>query len=450
MRGPAEPGPDGARQAGRDRGGADRRSAVQRHPEPILHVDMDAFFAAVEQHDDPALVGRPVAVGSPTGRGVVAAASYEARAFGVHSAMPMVRARRLCPDLLVVSPRFSRYREVSSQLMELLREVTPLVEPLSLDEAFLDVSGSVQLFGAPPEIAARLRARVHEALGLPCSVGVGPTKSIAKLLSGRAKPNGILHWPAGEVVARLRPLPVGALWGAGPRTTERLVAYGLTTIGDVADTDVGSLRRLVGDALGTQLHELANGIDPRPVVVATPARSISAETTFDTDVDDQVVLERRLLSLAEDVTRRLRSQRVAARTITVKIRMSDFRDVSRSHTLPLATDRTHEVIETARTLLRGLHLERARVRLIGLRLSGLGTPEAATQLSLLPDPGREEAWSADAQGSVPGARWEALDRAADAIVARFGQPAVSFAALLDEEDVEDDVTDTAAETPGAS
>lgn len=435
---------------GRDQRGSGRdghRRAAPRHPESILHVDMDAFFAAVEQHDDDALVGLPVAVGSPTGRGVVAAASYEARAFGVHSAMPMVRARRLCPELLVVSPRFSRYREVSGQLMELLREVTPLVEPLSLDEAFLDVSGSVRLFGAPPAIAARLRQRVQEVLGLPCSVGVGPTKSVAKLLSGLAKPNGIVHWPAEEVVARLRPLPVGVLWGAGPRTTERLVAYGLTTVGDVADTDVRSLRRLIGDALGTQLHALANGIDPRPVVVATPARSISAETTFETDVDDPVVLERRLLSLAEDVTRRLRHQHVAARTITVKIRMSDFRDVSRSHTLPLGTDRTHEVIATARTLLRGLHLERARVRLIGLRLSGLGGVEAAAQLSLLPDPGREQTWSAGEAGGVPGERWEALDRAADAIVARFGQPAVSFAALLDDEAGEDGASRAAIETP---
>jgi DNA polymerase-4 len=418
--------------------GAGRLQA--RHPEPILHVDMDAFFASVEQRDDPSLVGRPVAVGAATGRGVVAAASYEARVFGVRSAMPMVRARRLCPELIVVPPRFDRYREVSTRLMELLRETTPLVEPLSLDEAFLDVAGSVRLFGPPPVIAARIRDRVSAVLELPCSVGVGPTRSVAKLLSGLAKPAGVLHWPVEEVPARLRPLPVGALWGAGPRTTERLLAYGLATVGDVADTDVGSLRRLVGDALGTRLHELANGIDPRPVVVAAPARSISAETTFETDVDDPDVLERRLLALAEEVSRRLRAQHLAARTVSVKIRFSDFRDVSRSHTLPLATDRTHEVVVAARTLLRGMRLERVRVRLVGLRLSGLGAPEVAAQLSLLPDVGAVEGpvgaggTDADREGIVPGARWEALDRAADAIVARFGRPAVSFAALLDEHD----------------
>jgi DNA polymerase-4 len=208
---------------------------------------------------------------------VVAAASYEAREFGVRSAMPMVRARRLCPELVVVAPRFARYREVSEQLMTVLRDVTPLVEPLSLDEAFLDVAGAVKLFGPPPELGERIRERVRSELGLHCSVGVGPTKSVAKLLSGLAKPDGLVHWPAGEVVARLRPLPVSMLWGAGPRTTERLLANGLTTVGDVADVDVRLLRRLVGEALGSQLHALAHGVDSRRVEPAHEARSISAE-----------------------------------------------------------------------------------------------------------------------------------------------------------------------------
>ena len=400
------------------------------HPEPILHVDMDAFYASVEQLDDPALTGAPVAVGSPSGRGVVAAASYEARAFGVRSAMPMVRARRLCPDLIVVPPRFARYREVSSQLMAVLRDVTPLVEPLSLDEAFLDVGGAVQLFGDPPAIGAAIRIRVRSELGLPCSVGVGPTKSIAKLLSGLAKPDGLLHWPAAEVTARLRPLPVQLLWGAGPRTTERLVEHGLTTIGDVADTDVRLLRRVVGESLGGQLHALAHGIDPRGVEPAQEARSVSAETTFDEDVDDPVVLERRLQRLATDVTRRLRAQGLAARTVTVKVRLADHRDMTRSQTLPRPTDRTHELVATGQALLRSLRLERSRVRLVGFRLSGLGTPDAVTQLALLDDEGE----ATEADGHVPGERWEALDRAADAIVARYGAPSVSFASLLDDEE----------------
>jgi DNA polymerase-4 len=416
-------------------GGEGREGAARgaRHPEPILHLDMDAFYASVEQRDDADLRGRPVAVGSPTGRGVVAAASYEARAFGVRSAMPMVRARRLCPDLVVVRPDFDRYHEASRALMGLLRSVTPLIEPLSLDEAFLDVSGSVRLFGDPSTIAALLRSRVRAELSLPCSVGVASTKSVAKLLSGLAKPDGVLHWPAGEVASRLRPLSVDVLWGAGPRTTERLVANGITTVGQVADVDVRLLRRLVGDALGSQLHELARGVDPRPVVPASEARSVSAETTFTQDVDDPVVLERRLLRLATDVTRRLRGQGLAARTVTVKVRFSDHTDISRSQSLPLPTDRTHELIEVARTLLHAMRLERVRVRLVGFRLSGLGRPEQVAQLSLLDDGGDP----VDGAGRVPGERWEALDRASDAIIARFGSPAMSFAALLD--DPEDDV-----------
>ena len=400
------------------------------HPEPILHVDMDAFYASVEQLDDPALHGRPVAVGSSTGRGVVAAASYEARAFGVRSAMPMVRARRLCPDLVVVPPRFDRYQEVSGRLMRLLRDVTPLVEPLSLDEAFLDVSGALRIFGEPPEIAAHVRERVRDELHLPCSVGVGPTKSVAKLLSGLAKPDGLLHWPAEEVTARLRPLPVGMLWGAGPRTTERLVENGLTSVGDVADTDVRLLRRLVGDALGSQLHALAHGVDPRAVEPAHEARSISAETTFDDDVDDPVVLERRLQRLATGVARRLRAQGLAARTVTVKVRSSDHRDLTRSRTLLRPTDRTHELVAEGRELLLGMALGRARVRLVGFRLSGLGQPDDVTQLSLLDASGG----AVEGEGHVAGERWQALDRAADAIAARYGAPALSFASLLDDEE----------------
>ncbi len=430
-------GRDVGRDAGRD---------VGRHPESILHVDMDAFFAAVEQHDDPELAGRPVAVGSPTGRGVVAAASYEARVFGVRSAMPMVRARRLCPDLLVVRPRFERYREVSDRLMAVLRDITPLVEPLSLDEAFLDVAGAVRLFGSPPQIGARVRERVRSEIGLPCSVGVGPTKSVAKLLSELAKPDGLVHWPVAEVEERLRPLPVSVLWGAGPRTTERLIENGLTTVGDIADVDVRLLRRLVGDALGSQLHALAHGVDPRPVEPAHEARSISAETTFDEDVDDPVVLERRLQRLATGVARRLREQGLTARTVTIKIRLTDHRDVTRSHTIPAATDRTHELVAAGRRLLNAMRLERTRVRLIGFRLSGLDVLDGVAQLALLDDEGTAR----DAEGRVPGERWDALDRAADAIVARYGGPAVSFASLLDDDADDDREPDEEGAAPDAA
>jgi len=341
-----------------------------------------------------------------------------------------VRARRLCPDLMVVRPRFDRYREVSDRLMAVLRDITPLVEPLSLDEAFLDVAGAVRLFGSPPEIGARIRARVRSEIGLPCSVGVGPTKSVAKLLSALAKPDGLVHWPVAEVEDRLRPLPVSVLWGAGPRTTERLVENGLTTVGDIADVDVRLLQRLVGDALGTQLHALAHGMDPRPVEPVHASRSISAETTFEEDVDDPAVLERRLQRLANGVARRLRAQGLTARTVTIKVRFADHRDVTRSHTIPVATDRTHELVAAGRRLLEAMRLERTRVRLIGFRLSGLGVLDGVAQLALIDDEGAASA----GEGRVPGERWDALDRAADAIVARYGGPAVSFASLLDDDE----------------
>ena len=389
--------------------------------EPILHVDMDAFYASVEQRDDPELRGRPVVVGGAGDRGVVAAASYEARRFGIGSAMPMVQARRRCPDLVIVRGRFDVYRDVSTQVMAILRDVTPHVEPLSLDEAFLDVSGAVRLFGSPVEIGERIRAQVRERLELPCSVGVGPTKSVAKLLSGRAKPDGLLHWPADEVVQRLAPLPVSALWGAGPKTVERLTAYGFTRVGQVAEADRRTVQRVVGDAMGAQLHRLARGDDPRSVTTHEPARSISAEVTFDTDVDDADELRRHLLRLAEKVARRLRRAEVAGRTVTIKVRFASFETVTRSSTLAAPTDRTHDVVRTSRQLLADLRLERVRVRLLGVGVSNLGDGDAARQLALeVPD-------------EPDDGRWEDLDRVADAVAERFGDVGVSYAALLDDE-----------------
>jgi DNA polymerase IV len=407
------------------------RQQEPRHPEPILHVDMDAFYASVEQRDDPSLRGRPVVVGAAGGRGVVAAASYEARRFGIHSAMPMVRARRLCADLVIVPGRSARYQEVSRQVMDILVGFTPLVEPLSLDEAFLDVAGSVQLFGAPPTIGERIRAEVRSRVDLPCSVGVGPTKSVAKLLSARAKPDGLLHWPAGEVVDRLRPLPVSDLWGAGPKTVERLTSYGLRTVGQLADTDLLTLQRVVGDALGFQLHALARGDDPRRVTPSEPARSLSAEETFDEDVDDPEVLRRVVLRLAEKVGRRLRRGELAGRTVTLKVRFASFETVTRSATLSTATDRTHDLVVVATGLLDGLRLERVRVRLLGVGVSNLGDGDGARQLSL--DAQAEEAGIPTAGLSDP--RWEDVERVADRAAERFGgQGGISYAALLDDEE----------------
>ncbi|MTV26181.1 DNA polymerase IV [Nitriliruptoraceae bacterium ZYF776] len=396
--------------------------------EPILHVDMDAFFASVEQRDDPDLRGRPVVVGGAGGRGVVAAASYEARRFGIRSAMPMVQARRRCPDLVIAPHRFEVYRDVSRAVMAILQDVTPAVEPLSVDEAFLDVRGAIRLFGSPVTIGASIRRRIRDELDLPCSVGVGPTKSVAKLLSAKAKPDGLLHWPADEVVARLRPLPVSDLWGAGPRTVERLETYGFRTVGQLADTDLRTLQRVVGDAAGAHLHALANGRDPRSVTPHEPARSISAETTFDVDVDDPDQLDRVLLRLGEKVGRRLRHAEVAGRTVTLKVRFASFETVTRSRTLAEATDRTHDVVGAARALLAGLRLERARVRLLGVGVSNLADGDAARQLALDAPAAAAAPWSDH--------RWEDVDRVADEVAERFRDVGVSFASLLDDDDRE--------------
>ena len=399
---------------------------MQPHPEPILHVDMDAFYASVEQRDRPELRGQAVVVGAPAGRGVVAAASYEARRFGVHSAMPMVRARRLCPDLVVVPLRFDRYRDASRSVMTILNHYSPKVEPLSLDEAFVDVAGSVRLFGLPQLIGERIRADVRMHLDLPCSVGVGPTKSVAKLLSGKAKPDGLLHWPTQEVPDRLRPLPVSDLWGAGPKTVERLTGYGFRTIGSIADADLRTLQRVVGDALGAQLHALARGVDPRPVTPHEPARSVSAETTFDEDVDDPEVLRRIVLRLAEKVGRRLRRAQVAGRTVTLKVRFESFETVTRSTTLPHPTDRTRDLVGVATQMLEALRLERVRVRLLGVGVSNLGDGGAARQLTMEPQ-------LLDESGPWGDERWEQLERVADTVAERFSGIGVSYAALFDDE-----------------
>lgn len=388
---------------------------MSRPGEPILHADMDAFYASVEQRDDPGLRGRPVAVGGAGPRGVVAAASYEARRYGVASAIPMVRARRLCPELVVVAPDFHRYQQASWQVMEILRSHTPLVEILSLDEAFLDVGGAVRLFGPPPRIAQRIRTGIRERLSLPCSVGVAPTKSLAKLCSARAKPDGLAHLPAGEVTAFLEPLPVSALWGAGPATVERLRRYGFRTVGQVAAADEATLVRVVGEALGRQLHRLARGVDDRPVIPNEPAKSLSAEETFEHDLDDPTALRRILLRLASRVGRRLRAAGLAGRTVTLKVRFAPFQTVTRSATLEWPTDRTHDVAGLAVGLLDALRLERARVRLLGVAVSNLAGGEAARQLSLL-----------------EGGGWEDAERAADRAAERFGEGAVTYAALLDD------------------
>ena len=383
----------------------------------ILHVDMDAFYALVELRTRPELKGTPVIVGGGTGgRGVVLSATYEARAMGVHAAMPMSRARRLAPQATIIAPDHRVYAEVSKGVMSLFHSITPLVEPLSLDEAFLDVSGALRRLGAPTAIGELIRARVFDEQGITCSVGVASTKFIAKLAGAQSKPDGLLVVPTDQVITFLHPLPVGALWGVGEKTEEQLQRLGLRTIADIASTPVGTLQRAIGQSAGRHLHELSWGRDPRRVSPSEPDQSIGAEHTFDADIDDAQVIAARLLQLADQVGGRLRSAGHVGRTIQLKVRFSDFTTITRSRTLTGPTDVTQDLYATARGLFDALGLQRARVRLVGIRVDGLQPARGSARQLLLgaPDQGRREA-----------------EIAVDAIRARFGVEAVRPARLVE-------------------
>ena len=381
----------------------------------ILHVDMDAFYASVELIDRPELKGKPVIIGGSAGRGVVLSATYEARAFGVHAAMPMSRAQRMCPQAVVIAPHHDRYAEVSEGVMGIFRDITPYVEPLSLDEAFLDVSGAVRRLGRPSEIAAMIRARVEEEQSITCSVGVAANKFVAKVASTNAKPNGMLIVPTDRVVEFLHPMPVGALWGVGPKTEEQLHRLGLRTVGDLAHTPVSTLERALGVANGQHLAELAWGRDDREVEADEPERSIGNEQTFSRDLDDPEEIKRELLALSEQVARRLRAHNVIARTLTLKVRFADFSTITRSKTLADATDTSHDVYATMSALYDALHLQRARIRLVGVRAEGLRpSDERSNQLAF----------------DTPERGWLEADEAADRATARFGAGAVKPARLV--------------------
>ena len=382
----------------------------------ILHVDMDAFFASVEIRRRPELRGKPVLVGGST-RGVVAAASYEARRYGVRSAMPMSRALRMCPNAIVLPPDRRAYTEASAAVMAILHDVTPLVEPLSLDEAFLDVSGALRAQGRPAVIAAAIRERVRTEQQLTCSVGVAATKFVAKLASARCKPDGLLVVPAARTLDFLHPLPVTALWGVGARTAENIQRLGIRTVGDLANTPVDALRRAVGAGAAEHLSSLAHGRDPRPVSVDEVEKSISAEHTVDVDLTTEAEVSRQLLGLAEEVARRVRSRGFVSRTIGIKIRFADFTTVTRVRTLPSHTDVTSTVYETALELYRSLELDQPRIRLVGVRCESLAEAgEVSEQLSFD---------DLDA-ASAPRATDAVLDEARR----RFGAGAVRYATLL--------------------
>ena len=388
----------------------------------FLHVDMDAFYAAVEIRRRPELRGKPVVVGGTGSRGVVAAASYEARVFGIHSAMPSTRARRLCPHAVFLPGDHAHYGEVSERVMTILRGVTPLVEPLSLDEAFLDVRGVARALGPAAELAAQVRARVLEQEQLTCSVGVASTKFMAKLATERAKPRvspsgavwgtGVHVVEAGTELDFLHRLPVTALFGVGPATSRRLLRLGIETVGDLAGLSEGAAVTALGAAAGRQLHQLANGIDDRPVVVNRLPRSISHEETFARDLHAPHELAAEATRLGDAVARRLRTSGVQARTITLKLRFGDFKTITRSTTLGDPTDGARDVVAAARDLLSQIDVAPG-VRLLGVGASGL-VETTARQLSFEDEPQVHDM----------------ADRVADQIRDRFGASAIGPAAAI--------------------
>ena len=340
----------------------------------ILHVDVDAFFAAVEQRDRPELRGRPVIVGGdPRGRGVVSAASYEARQFGVHSAMSLAEAARRCPDGVFLPVDGRRYQIASRDVMAVLRRFTPQVEPVSIDEAFLDVTGSAALFGDGAAIAARIKVEVRAAVGLTVSVGVATTKLVAKIGSDLRKPDGLVVVAPGDEATFLAVLPIGRLWGVGEKTATALAEYGVRTIGDLAALPPDVLVRRFGKH-GASLGERARGIDADPVHEGEPAKSVGHEHTFDVDTSDPEIIERTLLAMSEGVSGRLRSAGVRAATIAVKIRDSSFRTITRQRTLTTPTDLTEPIFATALALARP-EVRGIRVRLLGVTASNLGERE---------------------------------------------------------------------------
>jgi DNA polymerase IV len=386
----------------------------------ILHVDMDAFYASVEVRERPELAGLPVIVGGTSGRGVVLSATYQARAFGVRSAMPVGRAARLCPRAIFVPPQHRLYAAVSKEVMAIFGTVTPEVEPLALDEAFLDVSGALRRLGPPAAIARHIRAEVAGQQGITCSVGVAPTKFVAKIASAGCKPDGLLVVPRADVLRFLHALPVSALWGVGERTGEALARLGLRTVADIAHTPLATLQNELGAAHGSHLAALASGRDERRVTPHTAEKSIGAEETFATDIDDPGRIRRELLKLSGRTAHSLRASGYAARTISVKLRLASFKTLTRSRTLAYPTDVAHEIYATACALYQSAGLDRsAALRLVGVRVSGLVPASGANaQLTFDDRP----------------VGWREAERAMDKITSRFGASAVRPAALVEDPD----------------
>jgi len=388
----------------------------------FLHVDMDAFFVSCELLRHPELVSQPVVVGGTGDRGVVAAASYVARSYGIHSAMPSSRARRLCPHAVFLPGDHAYYAEISSRIMALFLDVTPLVEPLSLDEAFLDIRGALHGLDRAPGIASALRKQVLQSEGLTCSVGVATNKFLSKLATERAKPragadgpvfgSGVHVVAAGQELEFLRPHPIRALWGVGPSTASKLGQMGIETVGDLAAQPVGRIKAALGTASGSHLHKLANAVDHRPVLVDQSAKSIGHEETFPRDLVDRDVLGRELVRMSDAVGSRLREAGVAGRTVTLKVRFADFSTITRSSTLPEPIDGAHAIRQVADALLAKVDVGDG-VRLLGVAVSQLGHP-VAQQLSL---------------DDAIGPSWADADDVIDEIRQRFGGDSIGPATL---------------------
>ncbi len=381
----------------------------------IMHVDMDAFFVSVELRGRPELRGKPVIVGFPADRSVVLSASYEARAFGVKSAMPMVVAHRMCPQAVIIEPRHKLYYEVSGQLMSIFESITELVEPLSVDEAFLDVGGAIRRLGPPLQIGELIRTRVSKELGITASVGIAASKFVAKIASTRCKPDGLLLVRPEQTVPYLHSLPVNALWGVGAKTADVLARMGIRTVADVAATPVSSLKKVLG-ASGEHVHRLAWGIDPRAVTPVRLEKSIGAEETFAVDTSDDALLHRELLRLCHRTAERLRASGLVARTVALKLRYADFSTVTRSRTVHAPLDSAQLLYAVAVQLLESLGDRTMTVRLVGVRAEHL---EAAAQTSLQLSFDRRDD------------NWRAAEQALDRVTEKFGSKSVLPARLLD-------------------
>ena len=381
----------------------------------ILHVDMDAFYASVAEKDNPKLKGKAVVVGAGR-RGVVSAANYEARKFGIRAAMPVYKAKALAPHAIFISPDMARYEEVSRSVMSIFHDITPLVEPISLDEAFLDVTGARRLLGDGQTIAKLIRARVEQKEGITCSVGIAHNKFIAKIASNQCKPNGLLEIDPERVLEFLHPLAAKEIWGVGPKTNEQLAKMGLQTVGDIANTPRSTLIRVLGQASGGSLYELAWGRDYRDVEIEHIEKSISSSETFDQDLDSQEEILKEFLRLTERSVERMREKGFAAGTISIKVRFTDFKTISRSKTVDLPITGTQEIFEVVKNLYLALNLENVLIRLIGVSLDSLVEDEEINQMVL----GQRTSG------------WQQADKAVDRIKNKFGSASLRPARLVED------------------